>query len=69
MILKQEKQFEPEKGKLSCKGNEKESNLTLPELEDVFEEIDLQQLLNLTDSDVQNILELHPDDSRAEQVV
>ena len=64
---KTEKQLEPEKEKLSGKGIEKEPNVTLPELEDVFEEIDLQQLLNLTDSDFQNILELDPDDSTAEK--
>ena len=38
---KTEKQLEPEKEKLSCKGNEKEPIVFLPELEDVLEEIDI----------------------------
>ena len=38
-----EKQFEPEKEKLSCKGNEKEPYEPY-ELEDVPEEIDIQKL-------------------------
>ena len=45
----------------------KRFRITQPELEDAFEEIDIHQLLNLTDSDVENILEFNPVDSRAEK--
>ena len=63
---------EPEKSKRK-KYSDDEMDVDIPNLpnqvEDMMEEIDLNELFNLTDSVLQRILELDPEDSRTEKEI